>query len=745
VPLGSALYEAERRLSALPLRLLLKLSRYRDRRRSIDRAGFTPLKWTPGLSVIIPERGGGDLLADCLDGLQRALRAIDEPSEIIVVVNGSPRHEYASLEREHPQVRWQFHPRALGFSRAVLEGVREAGLGGIYLLNNDMRLEPDALAEVLRWRHPAVFSIASQILFPDDGRRREETGWTFMEFHSDAFQPSHAESTLPDVRGTVWAGAGSSLYHAAALREMLPGCLPYDPFYWEDVDLGMRAHRRGWESLYCPHSRALHLHRVTVRRYNRESEVERIFERNRMQLGLRAPPATEVFEAQLGRLNDLSPPSLRELGRWSNLVELWRAHRHAATAPIPEPDLRWIPRRRYLRPTASPILIVSPFALLPPRHGGALRSIRLAAELARENRVILLSDEADLYPEVAGPGFEVFDAIYLCLGRAELGLSSATDRVARMTAHAHERLRSELRRLIDLHRPSAVLIEHMELAPLIETREQCRWQPPFWLSLQDVLLQPDEPSQADADHTELALIDRYQQLIVCSPEDQALLAGRDSELVPNGCDPVPREKYRPSCGRNILFVGPFRAEINWVGIREFVHRVYPKLRAQLADVSLTIVGGPGARERAASAGDFEQPGIEIVETVERVEPLLQRAALTINPQPVLRGSSLKVLESLANGRICVSTSAGSRGHLQHAFAGLIACERIADFESPLVALLGDPARRHALESADLERIAEHSWSACAAPLQRMARTLDAETTLSRERENGDSTENDADR
>ena len=339
--------------------------------------------------------------------------------------------------------------------------------------------------------------------------------------------------------------------------------------------------------------------------------------------------------------------------------------------------------------------------------------------------MILLSDEADLYPEVSDPSFDIFDALYLCLGRPKLPASEVNDRLARMNAHAHERLRTELRRLIELHRPRAVLIEHMELAPLIETRGQCRWQPPFWLSLPDVLLQPDEPTQATADLAELALIDQYQKLLVCSPEDQALVEGRDSVLVPNGCDPIPRVDYRPSTGRNILFVGPFRAEINWIGIREFVSAVYPRLLKQQPDISLTIVGGPGARERAANTAAFDQPGIEIIEAVERIEPLLARAALTINPQPVLLGSSLKVLEALANGRICISTESGARGHLQHDFAGLITCERLADFETPLLNLLRSPERRHALEAADLDRMTNFSWRACSKPLRELAAALDA--------------------
>lgn len=718
------------RLAAFPLKLFLRASHWRERKRPRRPASFVPLRWEAGLSVVIPERGGGELLTDCLQGLFDALCRIDEEYEVIIVVNGSPRSEYQQLQRRYPEARWQFHKHPLGFSHAALEGVREARFGGIYLLNNDMRLQPEALREVLRWRGPSVFAIASQILFPDDGRRREETGWTFMPTGNDLAQPYHAESTLPDARGTVWAGAGSSLFHAATLRRMLPSCLVYDPFYWEDVDLGVRAYREGWESIYCPQSRALHLHRVTVQRYFPESEVARIFERNRLQLSLRGPLLPPVFDRQMRRLGQLDLRSIRDLTRWSSCRALWRARRQAHSAPIPNPDFRWIPRRRYRRPSSSPILMVSPFAILPPRHGGAVRSTRLAAELARGRGLILLSDEGDLYPETSSSSldtsFDTFDAVYRIDGRPELDPSLANDRIARMNIHARSQLRDELCRLIDLHRPLAVMIEHMELAPLIEVRDKCVWQPPFWLNLQDVLLQPDDPGQAAADRAELALIDRYQKLIVCSAEDQALLEQRTSVLVPNGCDPVARADYQPSGGRNILFFGPFRAPINWMGIHDFAATIYPQLRARLSDVSLTVVGGPGARERAAALPAFSQPGIEIIESVDTLKPLLNRAALTINPQPSLRGSSLKVLESLASGRVCVSTRAGARGHLQHGFGGLIVCEHLSDFATPLLDLLSTPAHRHELEKADLDQLSDHSWSSCAAPLRQLAASLDAD-------------------
>lgn len=720
-PLAPLRRALDRLLYRLPLEWLVARSERRFARQpDPPRTALPdPLSWAPGLSLIVPERGGGELLAQCLTAAHVALAEIDEPVEVIVVVNGSRRADYASLESRFPAVQWLWFDVALGFTRAVLAGVQRARFGAVYLLNNDMRLEPAALSVLLPWRGPAVFAVASQILFPDDGRRREETGWTFMPQENGLPAPWHAESRHEVVRGTVWAGAGSALYHAGLLRELLPGSLPFDPFYWEDVDLGLRAWQRGFESLYCPASRALHLHRVTVMRYYPEVEVERIFERNRLQLQLRHPFPLQPLAPLLARLRALDTVTARELGHWRALRTLLQVREQTWRAPLRDLDRAGMPLASHRRIARDPILWVSPFALLPPRHGGALRTHRLAQELARDHDLILLSDERGLHGEPDDPCYAPFTAVYLVDGRPEPPPALAGDRVARMHSHAHPALQLELQRLVALHRPRLVLVEHMELAGLIDTLGAQR--PPCMLNLQDVLLQPDDPSQRAADAAERALIARFDAVVVCSDEDRALLGG--GVLVANGCDATLAAGYRPSTGAELLFAGPFRAEINWRAAVEFLRYAWPAIHAAVSDARLTLLGGPGAQARAQAESCFAQPGINVLEQVDDVRLLLARAALTINPQRGLRGSSLKVLESLAAGRICVSTVDGARGHRQPGYAGLVECKDVAGFADAIIPLLADPARRHAIEAPDAERLTSRSWEACAQPLRALVGRL----------------------
>ena len=685
-------------------------------------AAPAPLDWGRGVSVVIPERGDAAMLSACLDRLAAATARLDEPAETIVVVNGSPAADYRALQDAHPQVRWLHFAAPLGFTSAVLEGLAAARHGAVYLLNNDMLLEPDALRAALSWRGPRVFAVASQIFFQDAGRRREETGWTSMVVEQGLPVPRHETPAGAAVRGTVWAGAGSSLFNAGLLRALLPDSVDFDPFYWEDVDVGVRAWRQGYESLFCPASVARHGHRVTVERYYDAAEVARIFARNRLLFQLRNPFPRQPLGTVLGRIRRLDRRSVRELGSWRGCLSLWRARRQAQRAPFRDTDYLAMWTRRHARPTRPAVVLVSPFAVLPPVHGGAVRTHRLAVELAREFEVILLSDERDLYGPPDETWYAPFAAIHLLRARPGEPAGREAGRVSRIRSHSRPELAAALARIVAWHRPVAVVVEHMELAGLVASR--CAPRPPFILSLHDVLLSAGDPGAAAADRYEARLIDRFDGIVVCSPEDQALLGGRPARLVRNGYDRERIGRYAPSAGsRRILFIGPFRAPNNWHGIRDFLEQAYPQVEAAVPGVALTILGGRGARNMAAAHACFARPSIEVVDSVDDVRPWLAACAVTINPQTELRGSSLKLVESLAAGRVCVTTRAAARGMPVEDFAGIVAVPRVRDFTVPLVWLLLDEARRLALERPDAQRLAPYSWAAAGDELRAYVREV----------------------
>ena len=113
-----------------------------------------------------------------------------------------------------------------------------------------------------------------------------------------------------------------------------------------------------------------------------------------------------------------------------------------------------------------------------------------------------------------------------------------------------------------------------------------------------------------------------------------------------------------------------------------------------------MLGGDGARERIHGDPTFMQPGVDIFDHRDDVAAFLDASALTINPQSDIRGSSIKVIESLTARRVCVSTVDGARGFRDAGLAGLVLADDIESMAEPIIALLRDPALRHRLEAPE---------------------------------------------
>jgi len=280
----------QRRTALQPLRRVVPASDFygRNLRRGWHRAprAQSTGTWKPGLSILIPEWDNARELGLCLDSVREAACQWSERLEVVVVVNGSPESDYLALRRTHPEVRWRFYDRPLGFGGAVRAGLRSVRHDWVYLLNSDVGLEPSALRQLAPLRSGETFSVASQIVLKDTTRFRDETNWTTLLVESGL---ATIHDWIPRSLGpvpTFYAGGGASLFRTCLLGKVLDPSA-YHPFYWEDVEWGWRARKLGYTSWFCPASIAYHTRRSTIGRHYPAETVEEIVHRNRLLFQLR--------------------------------------------------------------------------------------------------------------------------------------------------------------------------------------------------------------------------------------------------------------------------------------------------------------------------------------------------------------------------------------------------------------------------------------------------------------------------
>jgi glycosyltransferase involved in cell wall biosynthesis len=543
-------------------------------------------------------------------------------------------------------------------------------------------------------------------------------------------QVYHAEPGDEErIRRHLCASGGASLFRTTPLRAYARDSRCYDPFYWEDVEWGVRAQQDGLIVLFCPRSHAWHQHRATTSRFYAEAEIARIAERNRVLFDVRNAISDRDVDQLMIHVCDLPYESQRGLARVRLAAGVLRNRSHARGSPalstpptLPQPG-RWPPdlRPSYsyrlgatskgagadMRTTSGSrprVLLVTPFCVFPPRHGGARRIDGLLRELRRDFDVVLLTDEATIYDVRS---FAYFDGLYAVnfVQRPRDPSDASSDLGQRLRDHCHPSLVEAVRAAMALYQPDIVQIEHVELADLARLRlPSQRWV----LGLHDAFAATDFRDCADGTLLQQRIVDRYDAVTVCSAEDRAMISHPRVVSVPNGSAPS-STPYAPSASLQMLFAGPFRYAQNLEGIRRFLIDAYPAIKSAVPEATLLILGGEQGPMRVADDKAFSQAGVSVLGHREDVPALLSACALTINPLVGIRGSAIKVIESLSAGRACISTDDGARGFIDAGFAGLLTTANVGDMADIAIDLLRDEQLRHRLEVPDDARLATFQW------------------------------------
>jgi GT2 family glycosyltransferase len=678
-----------------------------------------PTAWGLGISVLIPESGTPDLLANTLAHAEVALTAVAEPKEIVVMVNGAPASLYQTLQAKHPHVVWLFAEQALGFNGAIAAGLQQVQYPGVYLLNSDMRLAADALTQLLPYRRPSVFAVGSQIFFPPDAERREETGW--CDYYDQAGRTCIFDATPQNTvvaRGTLYAGGGSSLFKTELLKEYVLDTHDYSPFYWEDADWGVRAWAEGLECLFVPTSQAIHEHRGTIKKRFARAEIDRIVDRNGLLFELRNHLCWLDGWRALVHLSGRPPATRKELSTLSVARGIASIRRQSMARQLRGFDFKAF-HQLYATPHWNPqlptVLWVTPFAVFPPAHGGARRIVELAKRLCQHVNLILLSDELASYANSNVDEFPHFQALYVVQGRQDKAGQADSDLPTRMHTHAPAKLRKALRDLQALHKIDLVQIEFMEATKLVEERQGAT---PFVAALHDVYLNGGKD-----DALQQQVLAKFDAVLACSAEDAQQLGSLPHHIVPNGAsDRLATAQPSPDSG-SLLFMGPFRYQPNYDGIVAFLTHCWPALLTHCPHATVVILAGTEATRADYQHAAFKQKGVQLITTFVDPAPYLADSVLTINPQQEIRGSALKVAESLLAQRICVSTQQGARG-----FANLQsqALQVVADWPAMtnlLVHLLQHSDIRHQWEQSAILDRQQLSWDGQAERLHQVYQTL----------------------
>ena len=225
------------------------------------------------VSVVVPTYRGKDLILRYLPSVILGVVG----AQIVVVDDASGDGTVEAVRAGFPSVEVFARSENGGFSKAMNDGIRAASGDLVVAVNNDVEAPAGFLDSILPlFEDEDVFAVSPRIILPNRGDIDEgcKTGfWHHGMFYADQLQG------VAQVRPILYTTACAAVYRRSMLDELGGFDEAYSPFYWEDADLGYRAWKRGWKSLYQPGGVVYHQHSASISRMN-TSRTDRIKARN---------------------------------------------------------------------------------------------------------------------------------------------------------------------------------------------------------------------------------------------------------------------------------------------------------------------------------------------------------------------------------------------------------------------------------------------------------------------------------
>jgi GT2 family glycosyltransferase/glycosyltransferase involved in cell wall biosynthesis len=635
-----------------------------------------------GISVVIPSRDGKELL-------RRALPAViaDLPTnaEVIIVDNGSTDATGEWLAREYPALAVEHSAEPLSFAAAVNRGIRRARYSHVCLLNNDMAIEPGffgALRSAFD-RIPELFCATAQIFFPE-GQRREETGKAVMPLHRawNAFPVRCDEPVTGENFSYVLYGSGGcSLYDTRKLRALGAIGEVFEPAYVEDLDVGFRAWRRGWPSVFVSGARVVHHHRTTTARYYSATDLALALERNYLRFLTRSIRDGRLY-AELWReaVYRINVQALDAREYEDVLIS-------ACGAPgwIEEQPPAALPEREILAigsgalavfpghpPRGKPVILVaSPYAPFPLSHGGAVRMYNLMRAAATDFDQVLVHFTDSLQPAPK----ELLDICLEVVQVKRFGSHAppSTERPDVVEEFDSPVFRAVLHQTMRKWRPSIAQLEFTQMAQYAGDCAPARTvlvEHDITLDLYAQLLQRREDWETRRQYERWVNFEkqfwaRVDRVVTMSEKDRKTVSGPNAIVLANGVDierfqPSPREPEP----RRILFIGSFAHLPNVMALDFFLREVWPVLEPLRP--TLHVIAGSRPEYFLERYADrvrprLDQPRIELEAFVADVRPAYERATVVVAPLLASAGTNIKIMEAMAMGKAIVSTPAGVNG------------------------------------------------------------------------------------
>lgn len=371
------------------------------------------------------------------------------------------------------------------------------------------------------------------------------------------------------------------------------------------------------------------------------------------------------------------------------------------------------------------VLVVSPVVPFPITRGSEARIdsvLRTLLQLGKEVHLCVLSHAPSShvpsiervlrqrYPELgdvevvshptAQLGSRSLASIALRAGGVMLG---SRQRITSWTT-APPRLRRAVARMMRKLSPGVLWVNYAKLAPCIPRACSARTIVDTHDCQSDLLRADQTTNGLRRDvllplfqRSESKALRRFQTVVAISPVEQEALRflhpQAEHVLLPAFIDPG--MALPSSHSTDLLFVGS-RSAFNVSGLSWFLREVWPRLRRERSNLSLTVAG---SISETAAIRKLPDEGVRWLGRVENLSQLYADTQLVISPILDGAGMKIKLIEALAHRKAVVSTSHAIRGVELEPGRSVWVADTSEEFSRGVLTLLSNQPLREQMETA----------------------------------------------
>ncbi|KKU29371.1 MAG: Glycosyl transferase, family 2 [Candidatus Amesbacteria bacterium GW2011_GWA2_47_11b] len=198
------------------------------------------------VSVVIPAFNGQRILAKNLPQVMKL-----EADEVIIVDDASTDNTVSFLSRNYSQIKLVRHFHNTRFPQTVNDGFRQATGDVVILLNQDASPHPDLLKNMLpHFKDKKLFSVTFNA---------QTQSWAKGSFKNGFLGFTNGEIDNK-IHYSLWGSGGGAAFRKSIWKELGGLDTLFTPGYFEDLDIGFRAQKRGYLIIWEPKAIISHPH-----------------------------------------------------------------------------------------------------------------------------------------------------------------------------------------------------------------------------------------------------------------------------------------------------------------------------------------------------------------------------------------------------------------------------------------------------------------------------------------------------